>query len=89
MLENAVPRRPRAFTRVCLLLTRAVVGLVAFFELFLLCSSFARSGCSFFVDFFEVLVLPADFFVDFTFLLEAFFELVDFFFLFLMAIRAV
>lgn len=71
-----------------MILTRAVVGLVAFFELFFFAAVFLRAD-AFFADFFEVLVLPADFFVDFTFLLEAFFELVDFFFLFLMAIRAV
>lgn len=71
-----------------MLLTRAVVPLVAFFELFFFAAAL-RGADAFFVDFFAVLVLPADFFVDFTFLPEAFFELAGFFFLFLIAIRAV
>jgi hypothetical protein len=72
-----------------LLLERAVVPLVAFFELFFVAAVFLRTD-AFFADFFEVLVFRVGLFVDFTFLPEAFFELVDLFlFFFFMAIRAV
>ena len=72
-----------------MLLTRAVIPLVAFFELFFFAAAL-RGADAFFVDFFEVLVFRVGLFVDLTFLPEAFFELADFFlFFFFIAIRAV
>ncbi|MCU1270291.1 MAG: hypothetical protein JWN74_1585 [Acidobacteriaceae bacterium] len=89
MLENAGPLRPRVFTRVCLLLTRAVVPLVAFLELFFFAAVFFGAD-AFFADFFAALVFCLRLAVGFTVLPTAFFDLVDFFlFFFLVAIGAV